>query len=340
MRFHKKRNRVTSQKNLGMTKDLANTDRFLVEALRSIATEHKIEFSSFSHDWIIQLQRNGITHYVYGYNFDLNPAAAALIANDKSALSAVLAKCAIPHVEHTLFLTPKLSEYIGPGGNWLRAIQYTKKASYPIVCKTNQGTGGNTVFKVNNQTELEAAFQKIHTSARGLTLSPYYRIEAEYRIVLLKGSELLCYEKQRPCVIGNGSSTFFELLQAHGSHDPEMLEAALTEPNFPLNKIPDQGNKIPVIWKHNLGKGATPLLSLNPEVRKDILKLARAACAATGMQFASVDVIQTSEGMKIMEVNAGIMLENLSRFSSEGRKLALSVYAQAVAVMFDLKTQN
>ena len=242
-----------------MQKKLTNKTRFLVEALRFTAAENDIEFSSFSHDWIIRLHRGEITHYIYGYNFDLNPATSALIANDKSALSDVLTQHNIPHVEHTLFLAPKLTEYIGPGGNWLQAIRYTEKTGYPIVCKTNQGTGGNDVFKVNTQPELEAVFQKIHTSARGLTLSPYYPVEAEYRIVLLNGSELLCYEKQRPYVVGDGNSTFFELLQSSNSYEPAVFEAALSNPVFPLNEIPDRGKEIPVIWKHNLGRGATPL---------------------------------------------------------------------------------
>lgn len=323
-----------------MYKEPMNKDRFLVEALRRIAAERGIEFSSLSHDWILRLHHNGITRSVYGYNFDLNPAAAALIANDKSALSAVLAHHAIPHVEHRLFLAPKFFEYIGPGGNWTPALQYAERTGYPLVCKTNQGTGGNTVFKVNNQAELEAAFQKIHTSDRGLALSPYYPIDAEYRIVLLKGSALLCYEKQRPCVTGDGQSTFFELLQSDYSRDPELLEAALANPNFPLHETPDKDGKIPVIWKHNLGKGATPLFSPEPEIQQAVSALAQAACAAIGIQFASVDVIQANNQMKIMEVNAGIMLENLSRFSSEGRKRAFDVYARAVDVMFDPESQS
>lgn len=323
-----------------MQKDPANKDRFLVKALRSIAAENKIEFSSFSHDWIIQLRHDNITRRVYGYNFDLNPASSALIANDKSALSAILAQHGIPHVEHTLFLAPTLSEYIGPGGNWLRAVRHIEKSGYPIVCKTNQGTGGNTVFKVNNQTELEAAFQEIHTSAIGITISPYYSVEAEYRVVLLNTEELLCYEKKRPFIVGDGHSTFFELLKKSDSITPETLEDALSDPVFTLNQIPDRDEEIPVIWKHNLGKGATPSFSLDPKLRQNILKLARAAGAATGLQFTSVDIILIGGEMKVLEVNAGIMLENLSRFSDEGYRLARRVYAQAVAAMFGLKNQN
>ena len=318
-----------------MHKEPTNKDRFLIEALRTIAAKRDIEFSSFSHDWIIRLHKDGMTHYIYGYNFDFNPAAAALIANDKSALTDTLKQHKIPHVEHTLFLAPKLSKYLGPSGNWLRAIQYAESAGYPIVCKTNQGTRGNAVFKINNQTELEAAFQDIHSSDRGLALSPFYLIDAEYRIILLRGFALLCYQKERPHLIGNGHSTFFELVQSNSSLDLEMLETALQEPCFPLEEIPNEGQKIPLVWKHNLSKGAIPQFEINPKIQQRIIKLAQTACLATGMQFAAVDVIQTGDELKIIEINAGISLESVSQFSDKGRKLAFDVYARAVDAMFD-----
>ncbi len=323
-----------------MYKEPSNKDRFLVEALRSIAAERGIEFSSFSHDWIMRLRHNGITHFVYGYNFDFNPAAAASIANDKSALANVLEQHKIPHVEHTLFLAPNLSKYLGSGGNWSRAIGYAESIGYPIVCKTNQGTRGNSVFKIHNQTELEAAFQKIHTSARGLSLSPFYSIEAEYRTIVLKDNVLLCYQKERPHVTGDGHSTFFELVQSNALHEPEMMEAALEAPCFPLNEIPSKGQEIPLVWKHNLSKGAMPRFELNTKTKKRVVTLAQTACLAAGMQFAAVDVIETNGDFKIIEVNAGISLEHVSQISDEGRTLAYNVYAHAVDVMFDLETQH
>lgn len=323
-----------------MHKEPANKDRFLLKALNQIAAERGIEFSSFSHDWIVQLRYKGLAHSIYGFNFDLNPAAAAMIANDKSALAAILDQHKIPHVEHVLFLAPTLSKYLGSDGNWFRAIRYAESVGYPIVCKTNQGTRGNSVFKIKNQTELETAFQHIHSSARGLALSPFYSIDAEYRVILLRGAVLLCYEKEQPYVMGNGRSTFLELVQSNGLSNQEMVEDTLKEPCFPLEEIPAKGRKIPLIWKHNLSKGAIPRFEIDKRTRQNLVELAQAACSATGMQFAAVDVIEASGKLKVIEVNAGICLEHLSLFSDEGRALAFNVYASAVDTIFDLKSKS
>lgn len=313
----------------------ANRNRFLIEALRRIAAEREIEMSSFSHDWIVQLCRNRVRRFVYGYNFDLNPSAASLVANDKCALSDILTLHKIPHVEHELFLAPELSGYISSDGNWYRAMQFVERVGYPLVCKDNQGTGGNMVFRVENQRELEGAFQQIHTLGRGLALSPYYPIDAEYRIILLDGSELFSYEKQQPYVLGDGQSTYYQLIQSKFSHDSELCRVALTDPVFPLHKTPDKDSKISLIWKHNLGKGAVPLFNLEPTVCQSIFELSRKALVSTGLRFACVDVVKTNGEMRVLEVNAGVMLESVSRYSEEGYKLALNVYARAVDAMFD-----
>ena len=317
-----------------MKKEPANKKRFLVEALCSIAENREIEVSLLSHDWIVQLNRNGMSRFVYGYNFDLNSAAAALIANDKCALSYVLAQHKIPHVAHELFLTPQLLDYVGSDGNWVRAMQSVERFGYPVVCKDNQGTGGDQVLRIENQKELESAFQEIHTSKRGLALSPYYPIEAEYRMILLDGAELLCYEKQQPYVLGNGHSSYHELIRANYSHDPEICKVALSESSLPLNEIPKKDSKIPLMWKHNLGGGAIPCFKLDPTIQKSVFKLSAEACMALGIRFACVDVIQTQGEMRVLEVNAGVMLETVSRFSEEGRSLALNVYTHAVDAMF------
>ena len=62
-----------------------------------------------------------------------------------------------------------------------------------------------------------------------------YSITQEVKL-LLNRAGLLCYEKQLSYVIGNGKSTFFELLQENISHNPKLFEAALTSLAFPLTE--------------------------------------------------------------------------------------------------------
>ena len=317
-----------------MNNEPTNKDRFLINAIRSLSTERGIDFEVFSHDWIVRLKRDDIVRYIYGYNFDLNPAAASFIATDKSALSDSLSQSDVPHVEHEFFLTPLLSAYLGPNGNWGRAIQAAERFGYPLVCKGNQGTGGNRVFRVHDQKELEEAFQRVHSSERGLAMSPFYEIDAEYRAIVLDGELLLCYGKEQPTVTGDGASTYSDLLMANYSTQPEVLTRALAEPTMSLDGVLTHGQELSLIWKHNLGKGATPNFVVEPELTNDLLKLARAACESTGMRFASVDIISSNGSLKVLELNSGIMMEHISNHSDFGREIAFKVYRAALAAMF------
>ncbi len=81
-------------------------ERVIVRALREIAAERKLRFSSYSYNWVVRLERRGKARHVYGYNFEINSATASLLAQDKSARAGLLRLAAVPHVEHRFFLIP------------------------------------------------------------------------------------------------------------------------------------------------------------------------------------------------------------------------------------------
>ena len=107
-------------------------ERTIVRALREIASEHQLVFSSFSHDWLIRLESEGRARHVYGFNFDLNSAASSMIAGDKAGLSKLLSSKSIPHVEHEFFLHPRYSSFVSDHGNWERAINYADARDFEV----------------------------------------------------------------------------------------------------------------------------------------------------------------------------------------------------------------
>ena len=102
--------------------DTPNKQRQLVKIIGEIAAENEINMQSFSHDWIIQLSKNGQKAHIFGYNFEINSSTAQLFANDKSATSDLLKANGVANVQHKLFLSPKLSHYVGGNGNWINII--------------------------------------------------------------------------------------------------------------------------------------------------------------------------------------------------------------------------
>lgn len=310
--------------------------RFIVEAIEQLAAARAINLTCFAGEWVLQLTQQGQTHLVYGYDFDLNTSAARLVVSDKSCFSDLLASTGVPHVPHRLFLHPDMKGFVPEAGNWEAALQFARVHDYNLVCKINQGTGGSHVYRISSQRELEAAFQEIHGVYRGLSVSPYFPIDREYRLIILKDDILLAYEKIRPAVTGDGTSTLKELLAAaylSGVITEKILASALEHPTCPLHTIPVHGESVPVLWKHNLGKGAG-LRLLNDDEVASVRNLALRAFKTSGLTVGAVDIIWTNGSPLVLEINAGIMLENFARHAAGGKERATAVYAHILDLMF------
>jgi glutathione synthase/RimK-type ligase-like ATP-grasp enzyme len=293
--------------------------------------------TTHSHNWIVRLEKGGSVHHVYGYNFDLNPATAQAIANDKSAVSELLRYGRIPHVEHSLFLQPRLSGYISDQGNWADMLAFAGQYNFKVVCKPNDGTGGEDVFRVSSQPELEEVTQSLFESHRAICLSPFYIIDKEYRVIVLDGQCELVYAKRRPAVVGDGQATVAELIagRVNAGAIPASVaaRAILTNDNL-LDKVLDAGERLVLDWRHNLAHGAHPAILTDPSPRRELEELALACAQELNIKFASIDIIETKGQLLILEVNAGVMMEHFTQLAPEGYAIAKKIYAKAVDLMF------
>lgn len=94
-------------------------------------------------------------------------------------------------------------------------------------------------------------------------------------------------------------------------------------------------------WRHNLGLGARAL-RLDPAASENqaALRLARAAMMALTLRFASIDIVTVAGQPKVLEANAGVMLEAASRPELGGPELAERIYAKALDLIFSNGTED
>lgn len=86
-------------------------------------------------------------------------------------------------------------------------------------------------------------------------------------------------------------------------------------------------------WKHNLGQGAKPLILDENNISLDMEELVLSAVRLFNLRFASVDVVLTDEGFRILEINGGVMMENIAGTSSELYSKAKEIYREAILDM-------
>jgi len=307
---------------------MLNSERQIVKIIKEICLENNIKLQTYSYDWIMQLIIGDKNVFIFGYQFQNNNSVADRICEDKSALSGILIKHGIAAVEHKLFMTPKENmKYTGADGNW-KSIVGLLNAHGSLVCKKNDGTGGNDVYKVTGQLQLEDAVFNIFKSSRTMAVSPYYEIEDEYRVIILNGEAELIYRKERPYVTGDGVKTLRQLY----TEKYEFQEIISDDSDNDINMqeiIPDGGKKY-LSWKHNLGKGATAEIVYDSDIGNSLADLALSASRTINISFASVDIIKTEGEYKILEINSGIMMENFARINDEYYRIAKNIYKKAI----------
>lgn len=319
-----------------------NYQRAFVSHLNDICQERGIEIAAFSNDWIFCLRKGGRVTYVFGYDFGVNSAAAKMICKDKTATSDLLDFHGIPRIEHRIFHGPQLKGYVPMSGNWSAMLAFLGEHPKGLVCKPNEGTGGNAVYLARNAGELEAAVYQVFERSRSLCLSPFEEFEFEYRVALLFGEVQFIYRKVRPSIPGDGQQTLRELFLGMLAAAPDFAAHAaglkgLEEMNVEWERIPSLGEKVPLNWRHNLGQGASPeFLGDKDPMREPVAALALEATRALGVELASVDIAATPNGLKVLEINSGIMMESLAKNHPDGAAISRRFYDRIVCACLGL----
>lgn len=325
---------------------IANTQRVLSRAVSAAAAARGARVETIGEGWIHRITLADRVRYVWGYAFDLNPAATHLLVGDKAATSDVLASAGLARVPHQLFLHPDMAGYMANFmGNWAGMNEFAQRHGWDVVIKDNAGTGGRGVYRARTPSQLELAAQTLFQRVNAVALSPFVQAGEECRVILLDGEPLLALRKVRPSIVGDGVRTVLELLTARiaeatragaAGGGADALEGLDPLDSKTLCQVPPAGVALLLNWRHNLGQGASAqFIEVHDPAMAPSLKLARDAARACNLRFGSVDMLLTDTGPAVLEINGGVMVEYLSRIHPRGETIAFDIYRRAFDRMFD-----
>lgn len=311
-----------------------NSNRQLVKIVSEICEENNILIRKYSSDWILELDINKKIFYIMGYQFPNNNATTQALCEDKCALYEAVSGHCFAAVEHWFFMSPGNFHYIGATGNWEK-LQLLLKKHKSLVIKSNTGSGGNNCFLVHNNEQLEKAVHDLFKTHRAIAVSPYYHIENEYRVIVLNGNVELMYLKERAFVIGDGINSLGNLIKLKFKNKEIEIDSSLD-----LFVVPKNNEVVTLTWKHNLGKGATATEIFDKDLSEKLSKLALDVANTIGINFASVDIISSSNELRILEINSGVMMEEYSRQSKETYINAKNIYKKAIETLYEGKRRK
>lgn len=301
--------------------------------MREVCAELGVKMEKLSFDWILQLSKDGKVRHITGTRFDLNPEASGDIACDKYATYEVLNSQNVPTIKHVMIFNPatRLS-LIEDDGIWITVISEFLKYGC-LVVKPNSGCEGNGVFLCHNIKETESAIQKLFETQDSISICPYYDIKTEFRTFYLDGEVMLIYGKTKPSVVGDGKSSIGELVEKLNLPDKSVVKDNLKE--LDLSYIPKSGEKVDISWKHNLSGGAVPEILQKGELYDKIEQLAISAGKAMNINFATIDIIETTDGnLYVLEINSGIGATIFTELVDGGTEIIKEIYRQAVKKLF------
>lgn len=299
--------------------------------IKEICAELKIKFSLLSNDWIMVLQKENKIRYIVGYKFDLNTQGTSNIVDDKFALYEILKNNDIPIIEHNILYKQTNNNDYAKGLNDYNVVtKIFKQNNRHIVIKSNTGTCGNEVYNITHEEEIRPTLEKLFQKHHSISICPYYEIENEYRIIVLKDEILLIYKKIKPTVKGNGISSIKELLL---DFNYNYFKDKLNEEYY--NTILKENELYEYNWQFNLSKGAK-IGKVDKDIEKNITLLATKVAKQINLGFGSVDIIKTIDNkLLVMEANSGVMMKNYIENEEDGYKIAKNVYKKAIEAMFE-----
>ena len=290
--------------------------------IKQICQEKNIQYDELSDDWIIKLKKDNKNHFLVGYKFDLNTQATAEICNDKFALFAVLESEGIQVIKHNIIFKNEEN----------KLNKYFNNYNQDVVLKPNNGTCGNNVLHINDYNRLKAEYDRLINKYYSVDICPFYNIENEYRVIYLPNKQHI-YKKVKPIITGDGIHTVRELLINFNS-EYFSKEENLKNENVSADYVPALSEVIEYEWRFNLSKGAK-ISNVNDKEKEILMGIVRKIVEAIDVKFVSIDIVKlTNQQYMVMEINSGVMMENLIKLQENGEQIAKDLYGEAIDLMF------
>lgn len=292
------------------------------QLIHKICNELNIKMTLLSDNWLTLLEKDDQVGYIQGYKFSLNNHGIGNIMDDKGLFYDLALNYQFPIIEHYVIFKDYKREDI---------IKYFHLNNDKLVIKGNIGTCGMDVYLVNSEELLFKTLDKLFNYEFSVSLSPYYDIENEYRVIVLNNETRLIYGKIRPIIKGDDIKNVFELAQKFNSNyytDIKMLENPLY--------IPKKDEEIILNWQFNLSKGAKMFLDIDTKLKEKLSSLALEVSRKFDIVFGSIDIIKTKDDrLFIMEANSGVMMDHFMKLDKNGYNIAYDIYRDAVKLMFE-----
>lgn len=303
-----------------------------LEIIYQICNKKSISIQAIENTEILCLSKQENTRYIWSRRFDLNSSIATRIADNKFATYATLNNFGIPVIKCTRLSRIDSEEYYMQIKSNFSICNELLTDFEMIIIKPNNSYEGQDVFKCNSSKDIEKTLYYLTGKYKYIVVSPYINSVAEYRAIYLDGEILFAYKKTHPFIVADGNSSVIQLLIAQ-KIDISILDDSIIKQ---LYTVFPKGYHIQLTWKYNLSQGSNCVPIQDTSLYNNICNIAVSAARAINISFASVDILEDTKGnLQVLEINAGVAMDQFIQKYPDGREIAFSIYEKAINKMFN-----
>lgn len=284
---------------------------------------------------------NGRRTFFRDNRFDLNTLAAVRVAQDKAVCSQMLKRFGYRVPEELTFWPPGKFAKAPEKRNVEQAIEFAERIGWPVFVKPNDRSQGRAVSQVWNDRELREASKRIFEITH-VAIVQQACVGRDYRLVMLDGKMIQCYERVPLTVRGDGRSTIQQLLDRLQSDFKksgrdttirvnESMKKFLERLDLKLSSVVSKGKLVRLTDVANLSIGGTSV-DVTSKVHPSFKKLCSKISRDLNLRFCGIDLMTRDiskpigkrlegasvDSYSILEVNASPGLDHYA--ISDGKK--------------------
>lgn len=276
------------------------------------ATDRRIPHIRLNAGNLVQLGYGSRQRRIWTAETEFSSAIAAGIASDKDLTKRLLKSCGVPVPEGEIVDSPESA--------WAAA----QEIGLPVAIKPSDANHGRGVaLDLSTEAEVRAAFAVAEAHGSEVMVERFARGH-EHRLLVVGGKVVAAARGETASVVGDGSSTVVELVDAQLNTDPRRG----TSEDFPLNLVETRTDENIVLELQRQGltpdsvpeAGRQVLIQRNGNVAIDctdqlhpsVAHAASLAARVVGLDVAGVDLVAEDisrpleeQGGAVVEVNAG-----------------------------------
>jgi D-alanine-D-alanine ligase-like ATP-grasp enzyme len=293
--------------------------------------------------------KNGKRSFFNNATFNINTLGSSMIAKDKGYTSHFLNKFGYNVPQGITFFNDERNANIKTKRGIFDALRFCKKIGFPVIVKPNDKSLGEKVCKANNKGEFLQFAKKILRDEPVALVERFYAGN-DYRVVVLDGKVISCYQRIPLSITGDGVHSVLWLLQSKQKkaqkeemdvridpHDFRIL-ANLKRQKLTLKSILPNGKKLFLLDNANLTTGGDAI-DHTSTIHMDYAALCVSIAKDLSLRHCGIDIV-TSDIRKsldpshvVLEVNSAPGLDNYASKGLKQKKIVDALYLEILKAL-------